>query len=85
MSGSDLTLDALAARGHGAVHVSEVGLLAAADAQIAERVIAETEILISKDEDFLTLRLTDDRGALGAVVDPIAAGRSKNGLFKIRH
>lgn len=54
----------LAARGHEAVHVSEIGLLAATDVEIAERAIAGAAILISKDEDFLTLRLPDRFGLL---------------------
>ena len=54
----------LATRGHEAVHVSEIGLLAAADAVIAERAIADDRILISKDEDFLALRLPDRFGFL---------------------
>jgi predicted nuclease of predicted toxin-antitoxin system len=47
------------ARGFEAVHVTEIGLGAAADAEIANRAEAESMILVSKDEDFLTLRLPD--------------------------
>jgi predicted nuclease of predicted toxin-antitoxin system len=46
-------------RGHEAVHVSEVGLIGASDAEIAARVEADGAILVTKDEDFLTLRLPD--------------------------
>jgi len=49
----------LAQRGHQAVHVVDVGLLAASDEAIARRAEAEGEILISKDEDFILLRLPD--------------------------
>jgi predicted nuclease of predicted toxin-antitoxin system len=46
-------------RGHEAVHVLEIGMVAASDAAIAERAEAEGAVLISKDEDFVTLRLPD--------------------------
>jgi predicted nuclease of predicted toxin-antitoxin system len=46
-------------RGHEAVHVSEVGLTGASDAEIAARAEADGAILMTKDEDFLTLRLPD--------------------------
>ncbi len=46
-------------RGYDAVHVSEIGLLAASDAAIANRAEAEGEVLVSKDEDFVVLRLPD--------------------------
>lgn len=46
-------------RGHDAVHVSEIGLLAASDTEIANRAEAEGEVLVSKDEDFVVLRLPD--------------------------
>lgn len=46
-------------RGHEAVHVSEIDLVSASDAAIAERAVADAAVLISKDEDFVTLRLPD--------------------------
>ena len=46
-------------RGHDAVHVFEIGLLAANDEAIAARAEAEGSVLVSKDEDFVTLRLPD--------------------------
>ena len=46
-------------RGHQAVHVHELGLGAATDAEIAARAEADGEVLVSKDEDFVTLRLPD--------------------------
>ena len=49
----------LRSRGHSAVHVSDVGLLSAADVDIARRAEAEAEVLMTKDEDFVTLRLPD--------------------------
>lgn len=45
--------------GHEAVHVSEIGLLAASDVEIAALAEADEAVLISKDEDFATLRLPD--------------------------
>lgn len=46
-------------RGHEAVHVSKIGMIAASDPEIAARAIADHAMLISKDEDFVTLRLPD--------------------------
>ncbi len=46
-------------RGHEAVHVSEIGMIAASDAEIAVRAEADGAVLVSKDEDFVTLRLLD--------------------------
>jgi len=49
----------LAERGHDAVHVMDLGLLAATDQEIAARAEEDGLILVSKDEDFLILRLPD--------------------------
>ena len=49
----------LADRGHDAVHVSEIGLFAAGDAEIAVRAEVDGAVLVSKDEDFTRLRLPD--------------------------
>ncbi len=49
----------LEARGHTAIHVNHVGLGGASDLKIADFVIANLAILISKDEDFLHLRMPD--------------------------
>lgn len=46
-------------RGYSAKHVTELGLGAASDRAIANLAEQEHLILISKDEDFLTLRLPD--------------------------
>lgn len=46
-------------RGHQAVHVFEIGMVAASDAEIAARAEADGAVLVSKDEDFMTLRLPD--------------------------
>lgn len=46
-------------RGHDAVHVSEIGMIAASDTEIAARAEADDAVLVSKDEDFVTLRLPD--------------------------
>jgi predicted nuclease of predicted toxin-antitoxin system len=46
-------------RGHEATHVFEIGMVAASDAEIATRAAADRAVLVSKDEDFLTLRLPD--------------------------
>ncbi len=46
-------------RGHEAVHVFEIGMVAASDVEIAARAEADGAVLVSKDEDFVTLRLPD--------------------------
>ena len=49
----------LQSRGHQAEHVSRIGLGAASDREIAEHAERSKLILVSKDEDFVTLRLPD--------------------------
>ena len=51
--------DWLRDRGHEAVHVAEIGMIAAPDAEIADRAITDGAILVSKNEDFVTMRLPD--------------------------
>lgn len=46
-------------RGHEAVHVFEIDMVAARDDEIADRAEADGAVLVSKDEDFITLRLPD--------------------------
>lgn len=46
-------------RGHEAAHVFEIGMVAAGDAEIAAQAEANGAVLVSKDEDFVTLRLPD--------------------------
>jgi predicted nuclease of predicted toxin-antitoxin system len=46
-------------RGHDATHVSDLGLLAATDGAIADRAARDGLVLVSKDEDFVVLRLPD--------------------------
>lgn len=45
--------------GHEAVHVSEIDMIAASDVEIAVRAEADDAVLVSKDEDFVLLRLPD--------------------------
>ena len=49
----------LEARGHEAVHVMEALSVSATDAAIADHCETNALILITKDEDFLTLRFPD--------------------------
>lgn len=49
----------IAARGQEAAHVADLGLLAASDREIAAWAETEDAIVVSKDEDFLVLRLPD--------------------------
>lgn len=46
-------------RSHGAEHVSSLGLGSASDREIAEHAEQNALVLVSKDEDFVTLRLPD--------------------------
>lgn len=46
-------------RGHEAVHISDLGLTGVTDAEIADRAEAGGLVLVTKDEDFVTLRLPD--------------------------
>jgi predicted nuclease of predicted toxin-antitoxin system len=49
----------LTARGHEAEHVHHLGLGAASDADVALRAQTDSATLITKDEDFLVLRLSE--------------------------
>lgn len=49
----------LEARGHQAEHVFDLGLHRASDAEVANRAEDLGAVLVTKDEDFLTLRLPD--------------------------
>lgn len=51
-------------RGHAATHVQTLGLAAAPDRDIADRAEIDRAVLITKDEDFLLLRLPDRFGVL---------------------
>jgi len=51
-------------RSHEAEHVAEIGMIAATDAEIANYAQMNGCVLISKDEDFATLRLPDRFGLL---------------------
>ena len=49
----------LVERGHDAEHVADLGMTGASDAMIAAHAEACGAVLVSKDEDFLALRLPD--------------------------
>jgi predicted nuclease of predicted toxin-antitoxin system len=49
----------LTSKGHEAVHVFDIGLGAASDIEIVDWAIQNDAAIISKDEDFLALRLPD--------------------------
>jgi predicted nuclease of predicted toxin-antitoxin system len=51
--------DWLKERGHAAIHVRELGDEVLTDIRIASILEEEQAILVSKDEDFVTLRLPD--------------------------
>jgi len=53
----------LVASGHEAVHVSEIGLLTARDRDIWSHAAATGAVLITKDEDFVTMRALNNSGA----------------------
>lgn len=51
---------ALRARGHGAEHVTEIGLGAATDSVIAAHAFAAGAVIVTKDADFVTLGRHDE-------------------------
>ena len=51
--------DWLRQRGYEAVHVAEISMIAAPDTEIAARAEVDGAMLVSKDEDFVTLRPPD--------------------------
>ena len=54
----------LQARGHTAIHIAQIGMMAACDIEIAERAEIDGAIIISKDEDFVALSFPDKFGLL---------------------
>jgi predicted nuclease of predicted toxin-antitoxin system len=46
----------LAVRGHEADHVADLGLASAPDRRIWDRALATGAVLVTKDEDFVTMR-----------------------------
>jgi predicted nuclease of predicted toxin-antitoxin system len=52
----------LAALGHEAEHVGEVGLLTASDERIWDHAAAVGAVLVTKDEDFVTMRALSKHG-----------------------
>ena len=54
----------LNARGHDATHVFDIGLGGASDIGIAERAVLDNAYIVTKDEDFLVLRLPDRFGLI---------------------
>lgn len=51
-------------RGHEAQHVADIGMVGASDREIAARAEASGAVLVTKDDDFLALRLPDRLGLL---------------------
>ena len=49
-------------RGHDAVHVADIGLMSATDRTIWDRVTQIEAAIVTKDEDFVTLRLEIGKG-----------------------
>ncbi len=52
----------LVALGHEAEHVAEIGLATATDGRIWDHAVATGAILITKDEDFVTMRALSKKG-----------------------
>ncbi len=52
----------LIAKGHRAIHVAEIGMIGATDREIAGYAEREGATIVSKDDDFLILRLPDRFG-----------------------
>ena len=47
--------------GHDAVHVSDLGLLMARDSEIRAIAVKREMVIVTKDEDFVTMRRLSDR------------------------
>lgn len=52
----------LGEHGHDAIHVAAIDMVGASDADIAARAEADNAILMTKDDDFVALRLPDRFG-----------------------
>lgn len=48
--------------GHEAIHIGEVGMLSASDNDICKRAVELAAVLVTKDEDFVTMRALDTEG-----------------------
>ena len=54
--------EALRSAGHEAVHLLDLGLLAAADREIWNEAISRSAVLVTKDRDFSLFRAASDSG-----------------------
>jgi predicted nuclease of predicted toxin-antitoxin system len=52
----------LVVRGHEAEHLADIGMLTASDALIWQRAVDSNAVLITKDEDFVTVRALSKQG-----------------------
>jgi predicted nuclease of predicted toxin-antitoxin system len=52
----------LAAKGHEAVHVGDLGMQAASDAAIWDYALASSSVIVTKDEDFAQHKVLTDNG-----------------------
>jgi predicted nuclease of predicted toxin-antitoxin system len=70
----------IAAKGHEAQHVAELGMAGASDAAIWEKAIELKSVIISKDEDFIPMTRT---GGGPQIVWVTSGNTSKNALLGI--
>jgi predicted nuclease of predicted toxin-antitoxin system len=54
----------LAARGHEAAHVGDLGMQAASDAAIWDHALASSSAIVTKDEDFAQRKVLTDNGPI---------------------
>jgi predicted nuclease of predicted toxin-antitoxin system len=52
----------LVALGHEATHIAELGMVSARDREIWDRAAADGSVIITKDEDFVTMRALRSHG-----------------------
>lgn len=69
----------LNALGHEAVHVAHIALATASDSKIWEQAIASDAVLITKDEDFVTMRALSRRG--GPAIVWLRVGNTTTGAL----
>jgi predicted nuclease of predicted toxin-antitoxin system len=75
-------LDLLAANGHEAAHVGDLGMQSAPDATIRDHALASSSAIVTKDEDFLQRKVLAEKGPvvvwirLPHVVEALARGET---------
>jgi predicted nuclease of predicted toxin-antitoxin system len=70
--------DLLSRLGHEAIHVRQVGLGDAADAEIYAHAVQERQIIVTQDVDFGTLLAMDKSKSTAVILYPTITGRQSD-------